>query len=452
MSRLPAPRALSRSADVPSWWPTRWYYGWALVLTLGLTAAVSYGVLSYAFAVFVTPMSEELGWSKAKITGAFSVAHLVAGLAAIPAGRWMDRNGARALMTLGSVLAAILLIAWSRVHSAAGFYVVWALMGVVSAAVLYEPAFVVVTTWFRRGRARAFTALTFIGGFSSIIFVPLTTLLVERFGWRSALLWLAGISLVLAAVPQALVLRRRPSDLGLEPDGDASATDRVISGGSASRRNAPGDTGDHHTGLTAREAYRTHAFRWLTIGFALSGLTVMAVTVHFVPLLRERGYSAGFAGAAMGALGLMALPGRLIFTPLGSRGSRPLITASVMVMAALAIVMLLLSESRAAVWVFVVLFGTGFGALAPARAALVADAFGASSYGEINGTIALALSVARAAGPIGASLVYEASGSTGAHRYDMVLLVLLVLTVASAAAVLASGARRVNVAVIPAAP
>jgi MFS family permease len=443
---------LSRSADVPSWWPARWYYGWALVLTLGLTAAVSYGVLAYAFAVFVTPMSEELGWSKATITGAFSVAQLVAGLAAIPAGRWMDRNGGRALMTLGSVFAAILLIAWSRVHSVVVFYVVWALLGVVSAAVLYEPAFVVVTTWFRRDRARAFTVLTVIGGLSSIIFVPLTTLLVERFGWRSALLWMAGISLVLAALPQALVLRRRPSDLGLEPDGDARGMNRAVAGVSDGRRNVRAESGDSHAGVTAREAYRTPAFRWLTVGFALSGLTIMAVTVHFIPLLRERGYSAGFAGAAMGALGLMALPGRLIFTPLGSRGSRPLITASVMVMAALAIVILLVSESRAAVGIFVVLFGGGFGALAPARAALVADAFGASSYGEINGTIALALSVARAAGPIGASLVYEASESAGAHRYDVVLLVLLVLTLASAAAVLASGARRANVAAIPAAP
>jgi MFS family permease len=443
---------LSRSADVPRWWPTRWYYGWALALTLGLTAAVSYGVLSYAFAVFVTPMSEELGWSKATITGAFSVAQLVAGLAAIPAGRWMDRNGARGLMTLGSVFAAILLIAWSRVHSVMAFYAVWALIGVASAAVLYEPAFLVVATWFRHDRARALTALTFIGGFSSIIFVPLTTLLVERFGWRSALLWMAGISVVLAAIPQALVLRRRPSDLGLEPDGAARATGRAIAGGSDSRRDTSGDGRDSHTGVTAREAYRTPAFRWLTVGFALSGLTIMAMTVHFVPLLRERGFSAGFAGAAMGALGLMALPGRLFITPLGNRGSRPLITAAVMAMAALAIIVLLLSESRAAVWIFVVLFGAGFGALAPARAALVAETFGVTSYCEISGTIALALSVARATGPVGASLVYEASGSTGAHRYDVVLVVLLVLTVASAAAVLASGARRPTVAVVPAAP
>jgi len=419
------------------------------VLTLGLTAMVSYGTLSYAFAVFITPMSDELGWSKAKITGAFSVAQLVAGLAAITVGRWMDRRGARALMTVGSVLASLLLIAWSCVHSIGAFYAVWALIGVVSAAVLYEPAFVVVATWFRRDRGRALTVLTFMGGFASVIFVPLTTLLVERLGWRSALVWLAGICMVLTVIPHALVLRHRPSDLGLVPDGNAGDGRAAVAG----RTEAPSGQDDHrdgHAEVTAREAIRTRAFRWMTVAFALSALTTTAVSVHLVPLLRERGYSAGFAGAAMGLLGLMALPGRLVFTPLGGRWSRTVVTAVVFGMAALAIASLLLSEARAAVWLFAVMFGAGFGAITPARAALVAETFGASSYGEISGVLALVLAIARAAGPVGASLVYEASGAGGAHRYDVVLLVLLVLTIASAAAVLASGARRPEPSPMPA--
>ena len=420
------------------------------MLTLGLTAMVSYGTLSYAFAVFITPMSDELGWSKAKITGAFSVAQLVAGLAAITVGRWMDRRGARALMTVGSVLASLLLIAWSRVHSIGAFYAVWALIGVVSAAVLYEPAFVVVATWFRRDRGRALTVLTFMGGFASVIFVPLTTLLVERWGWRSALVWLAGICMVLTVIPHALVLRHRPSDLGLVPDGGNAGDGRAAVAGRTEAPSGQDDHRDGHAEVTAREAIRTRAFRWMTVAFALSALTTTAVSVHLVPLLRERGYSAGFAGAAMGLLGLMALPGRLVFTPLGGRWSRTAVTAAVFGMAALAIASLLLSEARAAVWLFAVMFGAGFGAITPARAALVAETFGASSYGEISGVLALVLAIARAAGPVGASLVYEASGAGGAHRDDVVLLVLLVLTIASAAAVLASGARRPEPSPMPA--
>lgn len=294
-----------------------------MVATLGVTATASYGALSYAFAVFIMPMNAQLAWSKAQITAAFSVAQLVAGVTAVPLGRWVDRHGARGVMTAGSVLAAALLVAWSRLHSLAAFYGVWMLLGMASAAVLYEPAFAVVATWFRRDRGRALTMLTFIGGFASVVFVPLTTLLVERFGWRHALLWLAGIYALLTVVPHAVVLRRKPADLGLEPDGRAyGARDPRAAGLRASPTAGaaiPTGRGEPDTNTPARDAVRSSAFRWLAVAFALSALTTTAITVHLVPLLLERGYAPAFAGAAMGVLGLMALPGRLVFTPLGSR-------------------------------------------------------------------------------------------------------------------------------------
>jgi MFS family permease len=417
---------------VPRWWPARVYYGWAMVVTLGITATVSYGILSYAFAVFITPMGAELGWSKAEITGAFSVAQLVAGITAVPLGRWVDRHGARGVMTAGSLLAAALIVCWARVQSLAFFYLVWVLFGVASAAVLYEPAFAVIATWFRRDRGRALTALTFIGGFASVVFVPLATLLVDRSGWRGALMWLAAIYAVFTIVPHALVLRRRPADLGLEPDGRAAALD----GGSSPlpgvhERQIP------NSGVAAREAIRSRAFRWLTVAFALSALTTTAVSVHLVPLLLERGYEAGFAGAAMGVLGLMALPGRLVFTPLGGRWPRTAVTALIFALSAVAIGVLLAGRGAVSVWVFVVLFGAGFGAITPARAALLAETFGAMSYGEISGLLALVLSVARAAAPVGASVLHEASRALPVAGYDAVLVVLMVFTIGSTAAVIA---------------
>jgi MFS family permease len=183
---LPLTRSGARRDRPPAWWPAGVYYGWALVGTLGLTATVSYGVLSYAFAVFIDPMMRELGWSKATVTGAFSLASLIMGLAAIPVGRWVDRWGAKGVMTAGSLLATLGLVAWSRVQSIAGFYAVWVVLGFAMAAVLYEPAFAVVATWFRAGRGRALTVLTFMGGFASVVFVPLATWLVAAHGWREA--------------------------------------------------------------------------------------------------------------------------------------------------------------------------------------------------------------------------------------------------------------------------
>src|SRR5690606_20392378 len=118
---------------------------------------------------------------------------------------------------------------------------------------------------------------------------------------------------------------------------------------------------------TARTTVRSPAFRWVVAAFTLSGLTTTAVAVHLVPLLLERGHGAAFAGGAMGLLGLMALPGRLVFTPLGGRWPRGAVTASIFGLSAVALAVLLTTRSAPGVWVFVALFGAGFGAITPAR-------------------------------------------------------------------------------------
>src|SRR5438128_1484819 len=128
------------------------YYGWLLVLTLGVTETISWGVLYYAFAVYLTPMQAELGWSRGEMTGAFSVALLVAGLAAIPVGRWLDRHGPRLLMTLGSIAATGLVLAWSRVDGIQQLYLLWAAIGLAISATPHNPAFCTAPRGFERGR------------------------------------------------------------------------------------------------------------------------------------------------------------------------------------------------------------------------------------------------------------------------------------------------------------
>ena len=400
----------------------RLYYGWVLVAVLAVTETVSYGVLQYAFPVFLAPMQAELGWSRTAMTGAFSLASLVSGFAAIPAGRWVDRHGARGLMTAGSVASALLLLAWAAVDGLAAFYAIWAGLGVAMAAVLYEPAFAVLAHWFHRLRGRALTLLTFVAGFASVIFVPLATWLVEAYAWRRALVWLALILAVTTILPHALLLRRHPRDLGLLPDGGAAGDDD----GRAASPVLPS--------VPADVAIRGASFRWLTAAFALSSLATTAVAVHLIPLLLERGYPPAFAGAAMGAIGLMALPGRLIFTPLGGRWPRAAVTASIFLMQALGIAALLVGGGEVWVWACVFLFGAGFGAITPARAALLAEFYGPREYGRIGGVLAMFLALARAAAPVGASVLYAAGGG-----YGPVLWTLLAACLAAAAAVLLAG-------------
>jgi MFS family permease len=374
-------------------------------------------------------MGAELGWSKAAITGAFSVALLTSGVVAIPLGRWVDRHGARAVMTAGSALATVVLLLWSRVEGLAAFYLLALALGVAMAAVLYEPAFAVVANWFVELRGRALTMLTFMGGFASVVFVPLTTALVAGQGWRNALLWLAGILALLTTPLHALLLRRRPEDLGLEVDGG-----RHFASVASNRIMRPRKVPSAQPSTTTHQAIRSASFRWLAVAFGLSALTTVGVAVHLIPLLLERGFSMRFAGAAMGMVGMMALPGRLIFTPLGSRWPRTVVTASIFALSALGLGILRGAGGTYGVWIFVALFGAGFGAITPARAALLAEFYGREHYASISGVLALVVALSGAAAPIGFSALYKVAGG-----YDTVLWALLVISLLSGAAVLRAG-------------
>src|SRR6266545_6928217 len=164
------------------------YYGWFLLTTLGATETISWGILYYAFTVYLAPMEAEQGWSRGDITGAFSLGLLLAGLAAIPVGRWLDRNGPRLLMTVGSIAGTLLVVAWSGVTNLPQLYLVWAAVGLAMSATLYDPAFATATRWFERRRIRALTLITLMAGFASTIFLPLSEWLIQVQGWRASLL------------------------------------------------------------------------------------------------------------------------------------------------------------------------------------------------------------------------------------------------------------------------
>ena len=169
------------------------YYGWVLVVTLGITETISWGILHYAFTVYLGPMEAEMGWTRGDMAGAYSLALLVAGVAAIPVGRWLDRFGPRLLMTLGSIFGSVLVLAWSGVADLTQLYLVWFGIGLCMSVTLYDPAFATVTKWFDRHRVRALTAVTLMAGFASTIFIPLAGWLVQTQGWRQSLVILAVI-------------------------------------------------------------------------------------------------------------------------------------------------------------------------------------------------------------------------------------------------------------------
>lgn len=408
----------------PAWWPTgRIFYGWVIAGTLAVTETISWGVLYYAFSVFLVPMQRELGWSPAVLAGAFSLALLVSGLAAPLVGRWVDRRGGRVLMTGGSILGSLLLLAWSRVQvdQAPLFYVIWAGLGLAMAATLYEPAFAVVTAWFERGRGRALLLLTLVAGFASTIFLPVATWLVAALGWRGALVALAGLLAATTVPAHALVLRRRPADLGLTIDGGAIPADPAVS--------------EPATGVTARTALRDPGFWLLALAFFLGMLSTVAVGVHLIPYLITSGYSAGFAATATGLIGAMQVVSRVVVTAAGGRWPRVWLLAIVLVLQAVALIVLLIWTRPVGVIAAVILLGAGRGAMTLMRATIVAERYGRAHFGAVNGTVALFVGAAAALAPIGAGLAYDLANS---YRPVFLGLAAACLLAAIAATVLGS--------------
>lgn len=390
------------------------YYGWYIALALAITETVSYGVMFYAFSVFITPMEAELGWSRGEITGAFSLFMLLTGIIAFPVGYWLDRHGSRLLMTAGSVGATCLVLLWSQVTSLPEFTAIMTLMGFCGAAVLYEPAFAVIATWFAARRGTAMAVVTFIAGFSSTIFIPLTDALLVAFGWRQAV-FILGLLLGLITIPlHALVLRRRPADLGLAPDGERNP---------AQHQNSKA--------FSLRRVLRSGYFWVLTLAFAFSTLSISAVRVHFIPLLISVNIHPSSAALASGAIGVMQVLGRMIFAPVERRFSSKTMVIGVLLLLTLSLGILLLGSAPWLIIVFVSLFGMAIGTHTLSRPLIVADTYGNAVYGRVSSSMVIFLTLASTAAPFAAGVMYDWFGT-----YSPMLLMVTGLSLLSVAFIL----------------
>ncbi|SDJ57284.1 MFS transporter [Nonomuraea jiangxiensis] len=343
-----------------------------LIGALAITQTAGYGVLYYAFSVFIPPMSEDLDAGVAQLTGAITLAVLVSGLVAPAIGRLLDRRGGRGLMTAGSVLGSLAVLAWSQVSSVAQLYVVCGVLGVASAMVLYEAAFAVIVAWFDAARrARALLAVTVVAGFASSIFLPLTGFLVDRYGWRQALVLLAAGYAVVAVPLHGLAVRHRPV------------------AGSGDRRQIVGT------------AVRERPFWLLAAAFLTQTGAVAVMGVLLVTYLIALGHRPVFAASVAGLLGVLSVTGRLVTTGLQARWRVALVTAVMFGLQGLAAVLLpLVGRSVPGAVAAVVLFGLGFGVGTIARPALLTGRYGSTAYASLSGALALPITVAKAVAPL----------------------------------------------------
>lgn len=386
----------------------RVYYGWTLIVALGVITIVTYGTSQYLFGLLVVPASQELHVSRVEVSSAYSAGLVVAALLALPVGRLVDRHGARWVLCVGSAVSAASLLGLSRAGGIVPFYVLWAGgVGVAMALTLYPVTFVVVANWFVRRRGSAMALLTTIGGLSSPLFVPFSGWLIAAQGWRGALPLLALTQVAMLPVQVAFV-RRRPEDLGLAPDGFPHS--------------APGagsDPAAAAAGATARDAARTPAFWLLTLAGSAGLFAAFALQVHQVPYMIAEGLDPVLAASIAGIIGLVSIPGRFVLNMLSQRLAGQALLAGALALMTAAVVVLLFARSVPLFVAYAVLYGIGYGAVNPLRASVMADHFGRRAFGAITGVQNVPVILCSAGGPV---LVGRLFDVTGDYRPALVCL------------------------------
>jgi MFS family permease len=359
-------------------------------------------------------VSRELGWDKASIGLAYSGVVLVSGFAGLGLGHALDRFGARLLLAAGSLITGLSLLLIARAHTLAAFDLLWtAGIGAGSALTYYPVTMTVVANWFDRRRLRALSLLTFMGAFASTLTYPVAGVLIARLGWRDAVTILAAVQLLVALPLHALVVRRHPEDLGLHPDGAATA-----------------GASTPESGVPYAAAMRSAAFWLPTAAIALSYFASTAMLLEHVAYLIERGYSPSFAAALVGLFGLAYLPGRSFIAWAGDRVSVVALFTTAFVIEAFGIAILALKPALWGVVAYVCTFGAAYGATFPLRGALMAQRFGRRSYGAILAAQGVPVGIVAALGPVVAGRLIDAFGYGAAFASCIAALLAAAVVVA----------------------
>lgn len=364
---------------------------------VGFGQLINWGVLYYAFSVLLMPVAESLRVTSWLVAGAFSVALLMSALAAPAVGRIADRGQGPVVMQAGGFIAAGALLVWAALPTLVITYAAWAALGVCMAATLYEPVFTIVGRSFADGetRLRALATVTIMGGLASTAFLPGTTFLIARLGWRGAVVVLS----VTVAVSTILVGRLAFSDRTF-------SWPHLIDG-------VFGDDG--------AVAQSSGSLPRLVAVFSLSSVVNSALASNVVAALVERQLSPARAAAIGGLFGVMQLPGRLLMTNRSfAPGPDRLLLGSFGLQ--IAGLLALMAGAQAALWIGVILFACGAGLTTLARPYLVLHVYGPGDAGRVNGVIARGQQLARAAGPVSAAALAGAIGGYGVVFAAMAVL------------------------------
>jgi MFS family permease len=423
----------------PQHWSSRlpFYYGWLIVSIAFVTMAIGVTART-AFSLLMPPLINEFGWDRGLVAGAFSFGFLVSAVLSPIIGRVMDARGPRIVIMTGVLLMTAGLFLTRYIERPWHLYAtLGVLVGGGANLMTYAVHSQFLPNWFVRRRGLAIS-IAFSGvGVGAIVLLPWLQSIILTDGWRASC-WAIGLLVLLAVAPLNLLVRKRPEDIGLLPDGDA----RLPS--AADKRQASNIVDPAWIAIewTLARAVRTTRFWWIVLGYFCGLVAWYAVQVHQTKYLTEIGFTPLVAAWALGAVSVVGVPGQIILGGLSDRIGREWVwTAGCAGFAVCYAALIALEHAPSNVLLYLMVLSQGFlgYALTSVMGPIVAEIFEGPHYGSIFGTITVALIGGGAAGPWIAGVIHDATGS---YRLAFFLAIGCCLT--SAAAIWMAAPRKVR--------
>lgn len=355
------------------------YFGWYVCAATVFIGFVSIGARN-SFGVFVIPMSEEFGWSRFTVSIAAALGVLVNGIIQPFMGQLFDRTGGRKVIITGLLVLGI-----STILLSLTFHILFLvfMFGFIASMAQAGPALsntaALMSRWFKRRRATAISINSAALSLGGLIMVPFSMYLLQATSWRVA--WIGLGIIVLTSLPLAyFFIRERPSDMGLNPDGDPSSSE---DGANPRRRELKGPLEVE----TWRESFKSAPIWQMAGSYFVCGTTTFVLSVHFIPFaIEDRGISGTTAatifGYMMGLNIIGALGAGLLADKIG--GTKNWL-ALVYFMRGIAYIVLLTVDSVAGLWIFASIAGFSWVATLPLTSSLTADVYGLKAMGTISG-------------------------------------------------------------------
>lgn len=373
------------------------------------------GLLLQAFGTYVAVWQEEFGWSKTAFAVAFSLQRGQAALLSPFQGWVLKRLGPRLIMRVGMLLLGVGFVLLSQIQTLTSFYLVFLLMALGANLGGFLSLTTTVVSWFERRRSSAL-ALTQVGISIGGLAVPLVAWALTTFGWRTTAVW-SGLIILAVGLPLTQLMRSKPEDYGLLPYG--ARPDQAGEGEDESAAESATPFASDPS-FTTRQALRTRAFWFLSLGHALAVTVVAAVTVHIVVHLNEGlGYSLQAAATVVAVMTAFTMVGQLAGGYLGDRFDKRVIATGAMFGHAFALLAVTFADSLGWVLFFAVVHGLAWGLRGPLMQSLRADYFGRSSFATIMGLSFSIVMLGQMVGPLIAGYLADLFGD---YRLGFTLL------------------------------